>query len=311
MDTHSTVTTPPHTTGADGHAMHSHHPRQQHHFDDMEQQKEASGFGMWVFLVQEIMFFGGLFSAYLVYRHRYFPAFGAASSALDIRLGTVNTIVLIASSLTMALAVNSAQLGKRIRLMFFIAATMILGTIFLGIKVVEYSQKYERREIPGSHFCFEPPSGAPCAGVSEEKEPTLAVVRRYRTSGIGHPPSPAHTQAGAVLGTEPGRSHREAEQVLAGPEGGLPAAAAGSSERQRSMSGAEIYFSLYFAMTGMHALHMIVGMGVMTWLLWLAYKGVFTPTYFTTVENFGLYWHFVDIVWIYLFPLLYLINRRP
>jgi cytochrome c oxidase subunit 3 len=287
-----------------------HHPRLQHHFDDMEQQKEASGFGMWVFLIQEIMFFGGLFIAYLVYRNRYFPAFGAASSALDIKLGTINTVVLIASSLTMALAVNAAQLGKRIRLIAFILATMFLGTIFLGIKVVEYSQKYERREIPGANFCFEPPSGSPCAGVSEEKEPTLELVKRYLTSGIGHPPSPEHTQPGAVSGTEPGSSHREAEGVPNAPEGDLSAANTGSSERRRSMPGSEIYFSLYFAMTGMHALHMIVGMGVMTWLLVLAYKGVFTSTYFTTVENFGLYWHFVDIVWIYLFPLLYLINRR-
>jgi cytochrome c oxidase subunit III len=310
LDTHSTVTSP-HGTAADAHDAHlHHHPRLQHHFDDMEQQKEASGFGMWVFLIQEIMFFGGLFIAYLVYRHRYFPAFGAASSALDIKLGTINTVVLIASSLTMALAVNAAQLGKRIRLMAFIVATMFLGTIFLGIKVVEYSQKYERREIPGANFCFEPPNGPACAGVSEEKEPTLGLVKRYLTSGIGRPPSPAHTAPGATAGTEPGPSHREAEVVPSAPEGGLPSANTGSSERQRSLSGAEIYFSLYFAMTGMHALHMIVGMGVMTWLLILAYKGVFSSTYFTTVENFGLYWHFVDIVWIYLFPLLYLINRR-
>src|SRR5437764_8268051 len=174
----------------------------------MEQQKEASGFGMWVFLAQEIMFFGGLFSAYLVYRHRYFGGFGTASSTLDLKLGTINTIVLIGSSLTMAIAVNAAQLGKRIRLIAFILATMLLGSIFLGIKVVEYSQKYERREIPGANFCFEPATGAPCAGVSEEKEPTLEVVKRYLTSGVGHPPAPAHTAAGAVAGSEPGPSHR-------------------------------------------------------------------------------------------------------
>ncbi len=320
MDAHSTVSTP-HGAEAEAHAANLHHPRLQHHFDDMEQQKEASSFGMWVFLSQEIMFFGGLFIAYLVYRHKYFGAFGTASSALDIKLGTINTVVLIASSLTMALAVNSAQLGKRIRLMAFIVATMFLGSIFLGIKVVEYSQKYERREVPGANFCFEPANGPPCAGVSEQKEGTLALVKRYLTSGVGHPPSPAYSEPGAIPGSEPGPSHRE---VQAGIEPGSAPGAAASveelapetvlgtvSERQRSMTGAEIYFSLYFAMTGMHALHMIVGMGVMTWLLILAYRGVFTSTYFTTVENFGLYWHFVDIVWIYLFPLLYLINRRP
>jgi len=298
------VTTPNSTHDA-VHEEHAHHPRLQHHFDDMEQQKEASGFGMWVFLVQEVMFFGGLFSAYLVYRSRYFGGFGTASSTLDIKLGTINTVVLIGSSLTMAIAVNAAQLGKRIRLIAFILATMFLGTIFLGIKVVEYSQKYERREIPGANFCFEPTNGPACAGVSEVHEPTLELVKRYLTSGVGKPPVPAHTDSGAVVGREPGPGREETVDT-----GETITTGVGASERQRSLPGAEIYFALYFAMTGMHALHMIVGMALMTWLLILAYKGVFTNTYFTTVENFGLYWHFVDIVWIYLFPLLYLINRK-
>jgi cytochrome c oxidase subunit 3 len=185
--------------------------------------------------------------------------------------------------------------------MGFIVATMILGSIFLGVKVVEYSQKYEKREIPGANFCFEP-QGGKCAGVSEEqeKEPVSALLKRYLTGGIGHPPGrsveePSPAPAAESVASETG-------------DGGIPLP--GSSERQRSMTGAEIYFSLYFAMTGMHALHMIIGMGLMIWLLINAYKGLYSANYYTPVENFGLYWHFVDIVWIYLFPLLYLINRH-
>ena len=146
------------------------HPRQLHHFDTMDQQKDASGLGMWVFLIQEIMFFGGLFIAYLVYRNRYFDTFGIAStSALRTLLGAVNTVVLIGSSLTMALAVNAAQRGLRKRLMGFIVGTMILGSVFLGVKVVEYSEKYERREVPGANFCFHP-QGTPCADVGRGRK---------------------------------------------------------------------------------------------------------------------------------------------
>src|SRR5882724_2403694 len=179
-----------HDAGHGGHGEHPSHPRYQHQFDDMGQQQAASGLGMWMFLVQEIMFFGGLFIAYLVYRHKFFDAFSAASNTLNWKLGTFNTVVLIGSSLTMALAVNAAQRGLRKRLMGFIVATMVLGTLFLGVKVVEYAQKFEKREIPGQNFCFEPQGGARCAGVSEaqEKESIPDLLKRYLTGGIGHPP---------------------------------------------------------------------------------------------------------------------------
>lgn len=269
----------------------------------MDQQKDASGLGMWVFLIQEIMFFGGLFCAYLVYRNRFFPAFGSASATLSIELGTFNTVVLIGSSLTMALAVNAAQRGLRKRLMGFIVATMVLGTLFLGVKVVEYAQKFEKREVPGQNFCFEPQGGGRCAGVSEaqENESIPDLLKRYLTGGIGHPPGEgSEVASGETASTPEGQS--------TGEEG--PPPLPGGSERQRSFPGAEIYFSLYFAMTGMHALHMIIGMGLMIWLLYNAHKGMYSSAYYTPIENFGLYWHFVDIVWIYLFPLLYLINRH-
>jgi cytochrome c oxidase subunit 3 len=272
----------------------------------MDQQKDASGLGMWVFLIQEVMFFGGLFVAYLVYRNRYFDGFGLASKlALRTTLGAVNTVVLIGSSLTMAMAVNSAQRGLRDKLMKYIVATMVLGSIFLGVKVIEYSEKYERREVPGANFCFHP-VGTPCANVGRE-EPLGDMVKRWMSGGFGHPPmeaegaeghEPQASAAGETIGTPEGHARGDAG-VSAVPE---------NSERARSIPGSEIYFSLYFAMTGTHALHMIVGMGIMLWLLKNARAGMYSAQYYTPIENFGLYWHFVDIVWIYLFPLLYLIN---
>jgi cytochrome c oxidase subunit III len=209
----------------------------------MEQQKEASSLGMWLFLVTEIMFFGGMFTGYLVYRIMYFNAFVAGSNTLDITLGAINTAVLIISSLTMAMGVHAAQLGKRKALCGFIILTMIFGGIFLGIKAVEYADKFEHHHIPGKHF-------------------------QWVTTG-------EH----ALPPVDPGQ--------------------------------AQIYFSFYFAMTGMHALHMVIGFGLLTWLLIMSWKGTYGPEYHTPVENLGLYWHFVDIVWIFLFPLLYLISRHP
>jgi cytochrome c oxidase subunit III len=285
-----------------GHGHVQEHPRHQHHFDTMEQQYDSSSFGMWVFLIQEVMFFGGLFAAYLVYRHSYYDAFGQASSTLNLWLGAFNTVVLIGSSLTMALAVNSAQLGNRKLLMFFLLATMVLGSIFLGVKVIEYKDKYEEAHIPGNGadlgiikiqpFCFHPVSGPPCPADAEKHE-----------GGAEHGSATAPEAApvpGETMTTGEGHNSGEAGVALPTP----------ASPRERSMPGAEIYFSLYFAMTGMHALHMVIGMAIMVWLLWNAYRGIYSGAYFTPIENFGLYWHFVDIIWIYLFPLLYLINRH-
>jgi cytochrome c oxidase subunit III len=211
-----------------------------HHFDSLEQQSEATTLGMWVFLVTEVLFFGGLFLVYAIYRGWYPAAFAAASHELDVTLGTINTAVLITSSLTMALAVRAAQLGQRKLLMVFLILTMILGAAFLGIKSLEYYHKFA--ECPG----------AEC-----------------------HVPGPAF--------------QFEKEHVR----------------------HAQIFFSLYFVMTGLHALHMIIGLSIMTWMLAWAWNGTITKEYFSPIEISGLYWHFVDIVWIFLFPLLYLIGRHP
>ena len=225
------------------------HPALLHHFTTKEQQKNAASLGMWVFLAQEVMFFGGMFCAYLVYRYKYFADFGSASQQLSIRLGTTNTVVLICSSLTVVLAIRAVQLGKRRELVFWLLATILLGLAFLGIKADEYAEKFEKHHVPGASFSY--------------------------------------------------------YELLPGQEK-LPAA----QRQYANPHHAEMFFSLYFVMTGMHALHMVVGVGLFGTLAFFAWRGKYTPDYYTPVENAGLYWHFVDIVWIYLFGLLYLIDRH-
>jgi len=208
-----------------------------HHFADMEQQKATSMFGMWVFLVTEIMFFGGMFAAYLIYRLSYYNAWVAGSRTMEIQLGAANTAILICSSLTMVMAVHSAKLGKRKLTAIFLLMTLALGLSFLGIKAVEYHGHWVHHEVPGANFHFE------------------------------------H------------EGNYDPRQV-------------------------QIFFSLYFAMTGMHALHMVIGAGLLTWLLISNARGRYSAEYNSPVEVVGLYWHFVDLVWIYLFPLLYLISHH-
>ncbi len=230
------------------------HPALRHYFDSLDQQKDASVFGMWVFLITEVMFFGGMFCAYLIFRNLYHGAFVAASNTLDVRLGTINTAVLICSSLTMAMAVWSAHMNRRMLIVLFLLATMGLGTIFLGIKSIEYKEKWDHHHIPGFGFS---------------------------TDEFVHPSAPE----------SPGEK---------------PHTALSPDMAEHTV----IYFGLYFAMTGMHALHMIIGMAIMAFLVYFAYRGRYTSEHYTMVENFGLYWHFVDIIWIFLFPLLYLISRH-
>jgi cytochrome c oxidase subunit 3 len=189
---------------------------------------------MWVFLVTEIMFFGGLFTGYAVYRATYPEAFIEGSQHLDILLGGINTAVLIGSSLTMALAVHSAHIGTRQAVVGFLLLTVLLGLVFLGIKTVEYAHKFAEHLVPGRGFAY-----------------------------------------------------------------------AGSQDPH-----VQLFFAFYFSLTGMHAVHMIIGIGLLGVLAWQARRGRFSAAYFTPVELTGLYWHFVDLVWIFLFPLLYLIGRH-
>jgi cytochrome c oxidase subunit III len=212
---------------------HAHHAYA-HQFDSAEQQRSASQLGMWVFIAQEILFFGGLFLTYTVYRFMYPAAFAQASHHLDVTLGAINTAVLIGSSLTMALAVHAAQLGYRRTQALFLVLTIALGSVFLGIKTIEYGHKFHEHLVPGPNFLF-----------------------------------------------------------------------TGDEARH-----AQIFFSLYFVMTGLHALHMVIGIAILAVLTVMAWRGAFDGAYYSPVELTGLYWHFVDIVWIFLFPLLYLIGRH-
>jgi len=239
----------------------------------MGQQREASTFGMWVFLLTEIMMFGGLFAAYMIYRLLYYHAFVAGSSSISVGWGFVYTLVLICSSLTMALAVSAAQRGIRRLQEIFIVLTMILGVVFLVIKGIEYNAKYQEHHIPGGFF------------------QTFDAVKN-------HPGQEENIAAQEQERLEKGSK----EQPALSPEAAKQAAAQIAKQ-------SEIFFCFYFAMTGLHALHMIIGLVLMTWLLLKVRKGLFGPQYYTPVELSGLYWHFVDIVWIFLFPLLYLINR--
>jgi cytochrome c oxidase subunit 3 len=225
-------------------AVEQHGPELRHHFVSAEQQRDAASLGMWLFLGTEIMFFGGMFCAYLIYRLNYFNEFAAGSRSLNLKWGTINTIVLICSSLTVALGVRAAQMGKRKLLVLLLVLTIVFGLAFLGIKGIEWYDKYTEHHIPGASFSAED------------------LIHDYPQLHIDQ----AHEQ---------------------------------------------LYFSLYFALTGLHALHMIIGLGIFSFLLYYSWKGRYTPEYHTPIEIGGLYWHFVDIVWIYLFPLLYLIDRRP
>jgi cytochrome c oxidase subunit III len=212
----------------------AHSPGLQHHFATMEQQTDASVMGMWVFLVTEIMFFGGMFTGYMIYRYTYYGPWLEGSQDMDFWWGTINTAVLLCSSLTMALGVRASQLGQRRLVVAFLLITILFGVGFLGIKGIEYHGHWVDGQFPGAHFRF-----------------------------------------------------------------------AGPNPRQ-----VELFFSFYWAMTGFHALHVLIGIGLVAYIAYRSWKGAYGREYHNPVENVGLYWHFVDIVWIYLYPLLYLISHK-
>ncbi len=212
----------------------AHDPHLAHHFDTMEQQHEAVKLGMWLFLITEILLFGGLFVAYAIYRSMHPEVFRQASHLLDWKLGCFNTAVLIGSSLTMALAVRGAQLAQRKQQIIFLAITLLLAAVFLCVKYVEYSHKFHLGLLPGKYF---------------EPHDAYANIPHART-----------------------------------------------------------FFSIYFLMTGLHGFHVLGGMAVIAWMLLRARRNEFSAAYYYPVELTGLYWHLVDLIWIYLFPLLYLIR---
>jgi cytochrome c oxidase subunit 3 len=210
----------------------SHSAHVAHHFADAEQQRESAKLGMWIFLLTEILLFGGLFCAYAIYRAWYPQMFYNAHKALDVTLGGINTVVLITSSVTMALAIRSMQQDKRRATIINLALTLVLAGVFLVIKFFEYRHKFHLGQLPGMYYTYT-----------------------------------------GIKGSNP-----------------------------------HIFFSVYFMMTGLHGFHVIGGMAMISWLLIRTARGEFSSAYYTPVEMTGLYWHLVDMIWIFLFPLLYLIG---
>jgi len=221
-----------------------------HHFQSIEQQNECSMLGMWLFLAQEIMFFGGMFCAYAVYRALNHDAWFHASTALDWRLGAFNTTVLLLSSFTMVMAVYYTQVGKNKKVIWYLLLTLLLGCTFVALKLkFEYQPKFDEGMVPGKTWA-----------------PPLEGDSHY--VHLGHWLQEHPEEDGAV---------------------------------QR-------FFWLYFVMTGMHAFHMVIGFGLIFWLMWMAATNRVNPKRYMPMELFGLYWHFVDIVWIFLFPMYYLVT---
>lgn len=221
-----------------------------HHFDDIGQQRDAAKLGIWLFMITEILFFGGLFLAYTVYRAVWYPdEFKAASSHLNVLIATINSVLLLASSLTITLAIGYVRAGSRKAATFCLGMTCLLGILFLCFKGREYYLDYKEDLIPWS-----------------------------ATFGQGE-----------VDLTEGATSADEAKAKL-----------------QRS----RIFFMAYFCMTGVHVIHMIVGIGLVGWIWWECRRGLLHSERFMKVEVISLYWHFVDLVWIFLMPLLYLAGEH-
>jgi cytochrome c oxidase subunit 3 len=252
-----------------------------HHFDTAEQQFESGKLGMWIFLATEILLFGGLFCAYAVYRSSHPEIFLYAHRYLDKTLGAINTAVLICSSFTMAWAVRCAQLGRRKALVRLLAATIALAGCFLGIKYVEYEHKWKEGLLWGKRFH---------AKLEQPAAPAVA------------PPVPT-----------PSINPEERSLIAPAAEGPKGLAKPGQRPLWETGTGGppknlQTFFAVYFTMTGLHGIHVIAGMVVLTLMLLRARRGEFGPAYFTPVDLAGLYWHLVDLIWIYLFPLLYLIR---
>jgi cytochrome c oxidase subunit 3 len=241
-----------------------------HHFDTAKQQYDAAKLGMWIFLMTEVLFFGGLFCAYAVFRANNPAIFIDGHRFLDKPLGAANTVVLIFSSLTMALAVRAAQLGRRRELVGLLTVTLLCGLAFLGVKAVEYRHKWDHHMVPGQARIAYWFSRDSAPEPRKEFRPDETYVREH-------------------LAAEGFENLTQAEYT----------------ERVERLG---IFMGIYFSLTALHAVHVIVGIGVMFWILIGAIRGRFDSQYFTPVDMVGLYWHLVDMIWIYLFPLLYLIH---
>jgi cytochrome c oxidase subunit 3 len=275
--------------GHDGHGSHA------HQFDDAIQQRDAATLGMWAFLATEVLFFGALFVMYAVFRYRYPVMWDMGSHMLDWKLGCLNTFILLFSSLTMALGVQSAQLGKTKRLNVCLILTLLMAFGFLVVKTFEYHHKFEESVIPGRYFQVPPHE----VELYNEKYGQLSI-----------PPSEMEPAPQAMTVYDPMGQYGPGP--LDNPEGVAKETTARApvqpvfTDDYRKL---QLFFAVYFAMTGLHGIHVVIGIIMISTLVFLNWKGWFTKEYNTPVEMTGLYWHFVDIVWVFLYPLLYLMDR--
>lgn len=290
----SEATTAEHVSGEtghdDGHGDHSKHPFLQHHFDTPLHQFDTGKLGIWVFLVTEILFFSGLFCAYAIYRSLHPEVFEYAHYYLDTTLGAVNTCVLIFSSVTAAWAVRNAQLKQTKMLVMNIAITIACGFGFMGIKYVEYSHKFHDGLLPGSHY--QP---------AHKAWQTEAYTKKHGGEAQGQSAHGAPADEHAAHGEAAEPAVAEASLI---PQDRLM----GPHEFNVEPREVNRFFAIYFCMTGLHGIHVVVGIGIWIWLLIRATRGEFGPDYFGPIDYAALYWHLVDLIWIYLFPLLYLIH---
>jgi cytochrome c oxidase subunit 3 len=309
--------------GAPGHGSHGHNghdPHLAHHFDTPEQQMTSAKLGMWVFLATEILMFGGLFCAYSIYRAMHPDVFKfGANNYLDTRWGALNTVILITSSLTMAWGVRAAQLGQKVLLCFLLFVTILGGFGFMIIKGIEYHHKWTEHVWIGQWNRYN------AEYKQQDKARPEAAGAMAATSGLAAPKAPAIDASLVVPDGNAGslneskikphfaidgglkkksESAGQAGAVVLDEEGHIPFDSLSTSDKERVST----FFSVYFLMTGLHGIHVLIGMGLISWILIRSLKGEFGPNYFTPVDLVGLYWHLVDLIWIFLFPLLYLIK---
>ena len=320
-----TASAPPPAADDHGHDDHDHghhdpihaaNPHLAHHFDTPQQQFDAGKLGIWLFLLTEVLFFAGLFCAYTVYRSMHPEVFVYAHYFLDTKLGALNTCVLLGSSLTAAWAVRNAQLAEKKLLIVNILITIACAFTFMCVKYVEYSHKYHDGLLPGKHF--QPKEQIWELKSFRDKHPEAAeyaerlnkLAEQAKKAGAPATGTAAEApSAGAVAKQETAAERPTEEELepliaagLVGPRTLDPSA---PISRPRM---AHVFFGIYFFMTGLHGFHVLVGIGIWVWMLVKAVKGQFGPTYFGPVDFTALYWHLVDLIWIYLFPLLYLIH---
>ena len=279
-------------------------PGIQHHYDDAQHQFDSGKLGIWVFLAQEILFFSALFVAYIIYRAHHPEIFFYAHHYLDVKWGAINTLVLISSSLTAAWAVRCAQLEQRRGLIITIIITILCACAFMGIKYVEYSHKIHDGILFGekfqpkydrNHVNFptdkdgKPQFWAPDLEKALEAQAEAEGGKEGEAEKAGEKAAKAEAAQPAAHGGEHGEGHGDGVAVAPPPN-------------------TNMFFTIYFAMTGLHGIHVLVGIGIFIWLLIRAIRGDFHKRYFGPIDYAALYWHLVDLIWIYLFPLLYLIS---